>query len=918
MLQNDRPLAIPAVANALKSTWLVDVGQGDFAAAKIAAIEALDQEQTADSLWARALVHQLQGEYIRALELLETAFAATSALEQKISIVATAYWTELQATEILPDGFAFNSFRYPSIWRSRWEELKQDNPSDNLIDILELRHQIPSYHLDLIAEIDSERQHRQLQQLQERLTQAIELAQNSRQSGLAEFFYTAMARLLALAREEEAAFNLIHKLTGVYESTENRLGLAWCLLCHGDLITTAGGVGNPLLLGYPWRGKAAKSMEKGEFDRPTIDIGTAQEIYFDARQHFQAIASPRGEGAIVLRLAYLNGIAGQWHLARYGYEDAETIFCDSGDFLNAFAATMGNIWATIRIGETEGCRGKLAKLIEDGLDRGALANVYIWGVIFLYNSREISNTNKEQSLEYLRLVGVIFDAIDRRTSQQSYLGKTAADIEQWNNIFGVSHLLQSLELEAVEEMKQKSDVEQNFVAAEAIRSQQNSQQTRVNAPSLDRIFNASTPQEIAKHIPENAILLVYWLEADKLLARSIDSQGKVNSKKIDRLQEQPLQSSILAYYSRQWLEMLTRGNYDRNLGDALSQTFLEPFTAEIDRAEHLIIIPPLECNYLPFHALLWRGRLLSQYLSVSYCSSITQLERIRTDNFDTTEVLVAAKTLSSSTTSSASVANVFHGEASIIAAIYDVPIILNDNLTKSAFIEAIERAPKIIHFASIDLIAIEETACLSFNDGILTPSELSRLSWKTDTVVLNNCEANVTPDQIQKHLDIATSLLQGGVKSVLLNLWRSHDIATAMLMYFLHQNLRQGRKLSPSLKQAQQQLRQVTIAQALEFCRQAQAKIPWQAKGDRAERAILTAYMGDLMALGGDCAKAAEAYTVAMQILSQVGHFDRAKQLQNNCRQYQQQAFEQNLFQPNRLIFDAPEYWSGIVVAGNC
>jgi CHAT domain-containing protein len=917
MLQIDRPLAIPAVANALKSTCSIDLGQGDFAAAKIAAIEALNLEQTADSLWARALVHQLQGEYVRALELLETAFAATSELEQKISIVATAYWTELQATEILPDGFAFNSFRYPSMWRSRWEGLKQDNPTNNSIDILDLRNQIPNHRLDLTAEINSERQHQQLQQLQERLTQAIELAQDSQQSGLAEFFYTAMAQLLALAGEEEAAFNLIHKLTGVYESSDNRLGLAWCLLCHGDLIATAGGVGNPLLLGYPWRGKAAKSLEKGKFDRPTIDISTAQEIYFDARQHFQAISAPRGEAAIVLRLAYLNGIAGQWHLARYGYEDAEAIFRDSGDFINAFAAAVGNIWATIRIGETEGCRDKLAELIEDRLDRGALASVYIWGVIFLYNAREISNTNKEQSFEYLRLAGVIFDAVDRKMRQQSFLGKTAADIEQWNNIFGVSQLLQSLEREAVEAMKQKSDTEQNFVAAEAMRSQQNSQQTQVNAPSLDRLLNASTPQEIAKHIPPNAILLVYWLEADKLLARSIDSQGKVSSKKIDRLQEQPLQASILSYYCRQWLEMLTRGNYDRNLGDVLSQAFLEPFTAEIDRAEHLIIIPPLECNYLPFHALLWRGRLLGQYLSLSYCSSITQLEQIRTDNLDTTEVLVAAKTLAGGKTADTLGENVFYGEASLIAAIYDAPIILNDSLTKSAFIEAIDRAPKIIHFAAIDSIAIEESACLSFSDGVLTPSDLSRLPWKTDTIVLNNCEATVTPDQIQKHLDIAASLLQGGVKSVVLNLWRSHNIATAMLMYFLHQNLRQGLNLSPSLKQAQQQLRQVTIAQALEFCRQAQAKIPWQSQGDRAERAILTVHMGDLMALGGDFAKAAEAYTVAMQILSQVGKGDRAKQLQNNCRQYQQQALEQNFFQPNRLIFDTPEYWSGVMVIGN-
>jgi CHAT domain-containing protein len=913
MLQIDRSQYLSAVATALNSTWLVDLGQGNFAAARKAAIEAIERQSDADSLLARAVVHQLQGEYFQALALLEAAFATTSELDQKISIVASAYWTELKAGEILPDGFAFNRFPHTSAWYSRWRKLKEDNPSNNEIELLDLIIRLPDYRLDLTQEIEADERSQQLQEIQERLTQTIELTQNSVRSGLAEFFYTAMAQILALAGEEGAAFNLLHKLAGVYEGADNQLGLAWCLLCHGDLIVTAGGLGSPLLLGYPWRGKTSRLAEaKGAFERPTIDISTAQEVYFEARQHFQEIEASRGEAAIVLRLAYLNGLSGQWHLAKYGYEDAEEIFRSSGDYLNACSASMGSIWASVRLGETEGSNERLTSLIGGLLDRGALANAYIWGVVFLYHAREISLTDKQKSFDYLRLTELILDEIALRMAGETYLGKTAVDIERWNELFGVPQLIQTLEREAVEVMKQGKDMNQAFAAAEAIRSQK----TSLYDFSLSQILNSAAPEKIAEYLPEDAILLVYWLEGDELLAWSIDSQGKVRWQKIDRLQGEPLQASMLAYHARQWLELLTRGNYDRNLGNILSATFLEPFTGEIDRAKHLIIVPPFECNYLPFHALLWRERLLGQYLSVSYCSSITQLKDIRTNNLYVTTALVAAQTTIADNTLDSVGENILHGEASLVASIYGVKPLLERRLTKALFIEAIARAPKIVHFAVAKPITSEEPPCLDFGGETLSLAELSQIQWQSDIVILNNCESLVTPDQIQQHLYLADSLVKGGVKAVVLNLWRSHDVATAMLMYFLHQNFNESQQLFPALQRAQQQLRRVTVAEALEFCRQAQAQISWQAKGDRASRAIITKYMGDLMAFGGDRAKAAEAYTVAIQILSQVGYPDRAKKLQNTCRQYQQQAVEQNRFDPSRPIFDSPEYWSGVIVVG--
>jgi CHAT domain-containing protein len=207
---------------------------------------------------------------------------------------------------------------------------------------------------------------------------------------------------------------------------------------------------------------------------------------------------------------------------------------------------------------------------------------------------------------------------------------------------------------------------------------------------------------------------------------------------------------------------------------------------------------------------------------------------------------------------------------------------------------------------------------LMLADSYLSLVELCRIPWQTDIFILNNWESSVTQARIQYHFNLADSLIQGGVKAVVLNLWRSNHIATAMLMHFLHQYLQAGQPVASALQQAQQQLRLVTVAQALKFCRHAQALISWQDQKNRAARAMLTKSMGDLLALGGDYAQATEAYGVAIQIFASADYPSYAKELQSSYRQYQQLSSKQNLFHPSRLIFTEPEYWTSLHLVGDC
>ena len=135
---------------------------------------------------------------------------------------------------------------------------------------------------------------------------------------------------------------------------------------------------------------------------------------------------------------------------------------------------------------------------------------------------------------------------------------------------------------------------------------------------------------------------------------------------------------------------------------------------------------------------------------------------------------------------------------------------------------------------------------------------------------------------------IAQSLIYAGAKTILINrypLTKFKDVAASMLLLYFHIGLCAGHSVAESFWQAQQQLELVTVTEALNFCHKVQNSIPWYKDSDRANRALLTKYMGDIFFLGRDYTRAVEAYEVARKIFYSVGYPEQAQLFE---RKYQQ------------------------------
>ncbi|MCG8405187.1 MAG: tetratricopeptide repeat protein [Phycisphaerales bacterium] len=75
-------------------------------------------------------------------------------------------------------------------------------------------------------------------------------------------------------------------------------------------------------------------------------------------------------------------------------------------------------------------------------------------------------------------------------------------------------------------------------------------------------------------------------------------------------------------------------------------------------------------------------------------------------------------------------------------------------------------------------------------DGRLTPDQIVR-TWKlnADLVVLSACETAGKPMEGEGYLGFSQAFLLAGARSVILSLWKVHDLATALLMVRFYENL---------------------------------------------------------------------------------------------------------------------------------
>ncbi|MGL5805663.1 MAG: hypothetical protein ACRC11_09505, partial [Xenococcaceae cyanobacterium] len=422
-------LGIPEVDSALDWSWLVDIGQGNFEAARIAAQKALISEKNSQTLFARALVHQLQGEYESALIFFEAAFAATDDVEQKSIIAVTIYLSELKAGELFPDHFSLNfeAIKLNSPWRKQYKLLKErvGNPYVQLEGSLigDVAAVLPNFRSVLSKlnfhqlrnrndgeSILSAQTNEYLEEIKEQLTKQLEVYQGLDIFIAVHFIYSAMAELFGLAGASEQGLEILEQLTQACLKSQNEREAAWYLLSKADLLITTIVGGKPICFGYCLTNFVANLNSSSQLDED-VDLSAIHELYYQARKYFANSRALRGEAMAIMRLAYLNTLEGQWYLANQGYEEARERFVRLGDRLNAMAAEMGKLWTSAYYDRPEGSAIATAeKLARSAKDNGALAWGISWGLAFARAAGDALTVNKnlEAALWCTSLAETIF------------------------------------------------------------------------------------------------------------------------------------------------------------------------------------------------------------------------------------------------------------------------------------------------------------------------------------------------------------------------------------------------------------------------------------------------------------------------------------------------------------------------------
>jgi hypothetical protein len=943
-------VGINAVDSALNWAWLVDFGQGNFAVAKMTAEIGILNQWDNFTLFARGVVHQLQGEYVLALSLLEEAFAISPDRRQKLAIAAIAYLTELQSRAILPDGFSLNleNELLDSSWQQRAKNLKEqiDNPQQQieasfiyLVTAIE-----PTLRTTLARLTEVTAKQAYLQEIQQQLTQQIELYQGLELFPMAEKLYSSLAELLALAGQVKLGWDILAPLANAYQQAGQYLETGWYLLCQGDLIVSIAPWGKPILFGYRLQESVnsyladntfaqeeadLSSFSQSSFDRSLIDSAAAQRLYLQARQSFATAKARRGEGMTILRLAYLNGIAGQWNLAAYGYEEAKECFEEMGDRLNSIAAEMGKFWSCLHYQKLEGDLLKraqeLAKLVKDN---GAFSWGMSWGKAFAYAALEtlLVEQDREVALNFIHLAEII-------------VGAFASPAQKQESLLIGQPIRKALEFDFLMELiytrlaflfAQEDDWLQAFTMAEMARihtwkepQQQESCYQSWQIPLLSL-------ETIANYLADDSLLLAYLITKEGLLAWAINSTGIAETYLLKAESTLPGQniskSSFLFDYLNQ-KDQLDFIKLKTEHLDKLAQNLLTPLATAIEQAKHLVVVPCFPLPGVTFANLPWQEQPLRLQKSISYLPTASQLLSFSSQHSDSEEALIVVnlpqinqKSAQKKQLSNFYSFSLIQGLAKIIGELYGVQPLVNEQATQESFFAAIAQKPQIVHFFAHYRFPSSSSSTpeiVFVGKEAISVKQLSQLELKATLVIISLWHTPPKRELVDQLTRLAQNLLDRGTKAVVLDFGASNKIATTMLLVFLHLGLSAGQSLGFSFWDAQQQLSRTTVKEVLYFCQLLQDSIPWQLDSDRAARALITKYMGDCLALGGNYARALEAYDIASKILYSTGYTDQAKTIQSLYLDLRFLAGISTDFKRDILIFNSPQYWGTCTIIGD-
>jgi CHAT domain-containing protein len=423
-------LRVGAVDVALDWVWLFDVGQGDFAHARAAAEQALTAYRDADTLTARAVVHQLQGEFNAALALLEEAFTCAPDDGRRYVIATLACLVERKRGDLLPDGDSVNFIEAIQLWGKtggqtewvqRYEATQPRVPARQ--DLL-----AGGYIAFILASVMSWRnllwmndEQMSAGLLSDITSHFAAWGNDTRGAGegrLLRALFGIQVEVAAAAGQTANALNMLMALAQAHREANDAAGAAWCSLYRGDILASPSPLGRPVLFGYAIREHTTKTSSPAEphlFDRSRIDHAGARAAYEEARRIYVEAGAQRGVGLAVLRLAYLDAIdsARGWEHAIRGYSEAQDIFNRVGDRTNEWLARAGQLWARLGAGAT-GLAAAARPLAEEMKASGALTWAMSVGLALAKAGREALGVrgDVDMATRAARVAEIFFEVFD--------------------------------------------------------------------------------------------------------------------------------------------------------------------------------------------------------------------------------------------------------------------------------------------------------------------------------------------------------------------------------------------------------------------------------------------------------------------------------------------------------------------------
>lgn len=404
-----------------------------------------------------------------------------------------------------------------------------------------------------------------------------------------------------------------------------------------------------------------------------------------------------------------------------------------------------------------------------------------------------------------------------------------------------------------------------------------------------------------------AVLIEYHVTADAIFVFGVlpgQAEPEIVSIEMARAEMRDLVKSVQMTVAREPLALAER------LADPRLLRLVDPIGKWVDVGELVYLVPHDALHRLPLHALSVDGVPLVERNPVVFVPSASALRYCLAKRRErrATALVVADPP--------EEVPLVFTRVQALAVADYfgQTDLITGAAATRAELTERLAAgSPDVLHFATHGVFDADDPmrSGVELADGRFTAADFLQLSLDVDLVTLGACETGLSGRQPGDELvGLTRALLYAGAPSVLVTLWRVDELSTSLLLTKFYAGLHAGASKVDALRDACAWLRGRTIADVLDYAREARARPGL----DDATATAIDLEMARLHLAGRNFAEAAALY---QSLLDRPGATTwQAEAAETGALQARllRDAAEPDL---TRRIFDDPYHWAPFALVGD-